>query len=79
MRRLLSAVVVAAAAGAFFPAPASADPICVRVQRTGTLPPPLDTGLICVPFVDVPATNCQTRVIDTTSLNQITIYFCLPR
>jgi hypothetical protein len=48
MTRLLACAVTAAAV-AFAPA-ASAAELCVEVDKTGTIGPPLTVGPVCVPY-----------------------------
>jgi hypothetical protein len=77
--RMLPLGLAALTVAAVMPTPARAAPtLCYAVSRDGTLPPPLSVGPVCVPFYEGPA-NCRTTVVDTTFLNVVTIYYCLPR
>lgn len=72
-------MVVAVAAAALLPAatPATADPICVGIDKEGTFGPPVGVGPVCVPYSG--ATHCRETEIGLSPTLIISIYACVPR
>jgi len=77
MTRVLAAAAVVAAVAFPMASPASADHVCVGIEKIGTFGPPLSIGPICQPTGI--AHNCRTTDIGITPTLILEVYTCLPR
>ena len=77
MTRLLAGLAVVAVAAFPLAGPASADHVCVEVDKAGTFGPPLTIGPVCLPTGL--SHQCRTTEIGLVPTVVIYLYTCAPR